>query len=273
MVQQQVVSCFAIFRKREVSFQPGAEGSQQQGEQTETTMADGSTRLTEGVAPGMHIFGDPGETLDGFSPNVPNPEFFEQARLLLTIIGINLGLPLVMVLMDSRESNFSAWRGAVQMAQAGFRGNQKFLVRRFLRPDYRRLVRRWAAIDPAIRAAGARSGVKLYAHKWAFPAWPYIDPLKDAGADLLRTRNGLISHRRRAAERNLDWEDLTAEIVEDNALLIQRAHEKAEQLNADHPGLNVTWREVSSLPTPDGVTVTVGTGDTPASNQREDGER
>jgi capsid protein len=220
----------------------------------------------------MQLFGDPGETLDGFSPNVPNPEFFEHARLLLTIIGINLGLPLVMVLMDSRESNFSAWRGAVQMAQAGFRSNQKFIVRRFMRPDYRRLVRRWASLDPAIRAAAGRSDVDLFAHKWALPAWPYIDPLKDAGADLLRVRNALISQRRRAAERNLDWEDLTAEIVEDNSLLIERAHQRAEELNAKYPALNVTWREVASLPTPDGVTVTAG-GDAGPNEQDSDAGR
>jgi len=266
LVQQQVVSCFAIFRHRETDWRPGGQ-NQAQGEQTTTTLDDGSTRLEEGLAPGMQIPGDPGERLEGFSPNVPNPEYFDQARMILQIIGVNLGLPLVMVLMDASETNFSGWRGAVDLARAGFRSNQRFLVRRLLRPDYKRNVRRWMAVDPAIRRAAGRSNIKIFNHKWNLPAWPYIQPLADAQADLLRVRNCLTSASRRAAERNIDWDDLSAEICRDNALLIERAHKTAEALNEKYPGLGVTWREVACLPTPDGVTIQAG-GDEPAGGKK-----
>ena len=47
------------------------------------------------------------------------------------------------------------------------------------------------------------------------------------------------------------------EIVEDNALMIATAQEKADELNQAHPDLNITWRELAHLPTPDGVNVSV----------------
>ena len=107
-------------------------------------------------------------------------------RLILTLIGINLGLPLVMVLMDASETNFSGWRGAVDQARLGFRQNQKRLINRFHKPVYLWKVRQWMAEDAALRRAAARSDVNIFAHRWNPPTWPYIQPLQDATADLLR---------------------------------------------------------------------------------------
>ncbi len=50
-----------------------------------------------------------------------------------------------------------------------------------------------------------------------------------------------------------DWDDLVTEIVEDNAKLIVAAQEKANALNTQFPGLNITWRELACLPTPDNL--------------------
>ena len=266
LVRAQVASCFAILRERGLD---SAAGSTPATGSTETeTLADGSTRTIEGIAPGMDVIGIPGETLQMASPNVPNPEFFPHAKMLLQLIGINLGLPLVLVLLDAKETNFSGWRGAVDQARMGFRQNQKRLAQRLHRPVYHWKLRQWLAEDPVLRSAEAKLGKRFYSHTWRPPTWPYIEPMKDAAADLLRVRNALTSQRRRAAERGMDWDVLSDEICEDNAKLIAKAHETAEQLNKDHDGLGITWREVASLPTPDGVkvavTATAGDDDTPA---------
>lgn len=256
LVQQQVVSCFAVIRERHIDFEFAGD-TPQKGERTIDTYADGATRHNEGISPGQEIPGLPGETLRMDSPNVPNPEFFPHVKLILTLIGLNVGMPLVMVLMDASETNFSGWRGAVNQARLGFRRNQKALIRRFHSPVYRWKVRQWLGDDPAMRTVAGKSTIKILGHRFNPPSWPYIEPLKDAAADLLRTRNALISHRRRAHERGMDWNELSTEIVEDNAELIRKAHEKATALNTECEGLDVTWREVASLPTPDGVRVTV----------------
>ncbi|HEX5500147.1 MAG TPA: hypothetical protein VFX03_13005, partial [Thermomicrobiales bacterium] len=55
-----------------------------------------------------------------------------------------------------------------------------------------------------------------------------------------------------------DWPTQVREIVEDNTLAIRAAKEAAQELNAQFPDDDrVHWRELISLPTPDGVKITV----------------
>lgn len=271
LVQQQIVSCFAIFRQREMGIGDGATDLVTGAGSTET-MSDGRSRTLEGIAPGMVVTGDPGERLEGFSPNIPNAEFFEHMKLILTLIGINLGLPLVLVMKDASETNFSGWRGAVDQARMGFRNNQQALARRFHRPVYHWKVREWALEDRALARRLAEDPENTLRHKWNFPTWPYIEPLKDASADLLRMRNALSSPRRIQAERGRDWEEVAEEIVQDNVYAIRLAKAAATELNAEFPDEPVHWREVLSLPTPDGVTVAVGGGSGDGGGRPDDTE-
>src|SRR5690606_12224239 len=114
-------------------------------------------RQVEGVSPGMEVIGAPGEELQGFSPNVPNAEYFHQVKLILQIIGVNFGLPLCLVLMDGSETNFSGWRGAVDEARKGFVADQQNLMRRLHRPAYKWKVSQWLEDDSALRKV-AESG-------------------------------------------------------------------------------------------------------------------
>ncbi len=256
MVQQQIVSCFAVFRERGPAYD-GPTDPGQQGERHQHIRPDGSTDTLEGISPGMQVVGWKDEKLTGFSPSVPNAEFFPHMKLILTLIGINLGLPLVMVLMDASEANFSAFRSAVEQAKLGFRRNQKALISRFHTPVYRWKLRQWMAEDRALRALARERGVDIFGHQWDPPGWPYLDPQKDAAADLLRTRNAQISQRRRCHERGMVWERECHDIIDDNALAITAAKLKAREMNQDveDDSEKVHWRELIALPTPDGVTV------------------
>ena len=151
---------------------------------------------------------------------------------------------------------FSGFRGAVDQARLGWRRNQNSIISRWNQPIYQWKVRQFAAEDPILARAATRSDIKLYAHRWQPPKWPYIDPLKDAGTDLLRMRNALSSPRRIQQERGENWETISTEIVEDNALAIRKAKTAAQAINSDFPDdAPVHWRELLSLPTPDGVQV------------------
>lgn len=245
LVQAQVVSCFGLIRERELEFQGGADV--QTGARTTETLGDGATRTIEGMGPGMDITGAPGEKLSMFSANVPNPEYFDHVKLILTLVGINLGLPLVMLLLDAKETNFSGWRGAVDQARQEFRRNQRWLIVRFHRPVYLWKVRQWLSEDKELRTAATRltlSGDSIFAHRWNPPTWPYIEPLKDAKADISRLEGGLISPRRLFAERGRDYTEVAQEIVEDNGLKIELAIERAEQINKRYPDAMIDWREI-----------------------------
>lgn len=256
VVQQQVTSCFAIFRSRQyIPELPGTASATGYGNQS-IEVSQSGTRIVENIAPGMEIIGEPGEKLEGFSPNVPNAEYFMHVKLMLQMIGVNLGLPLCLVLMDGSETNFSGWRGAVDEARKGFKANQRNLIERFHSPLYRWKVSQWIAEDRALRAASKKRD--LFAHTWNAPRWSYIEPKADAEGDALRLQNTLTSPRRLHAERGATWEEVARESVDDNALAIEAAKKRAAAINKKFPtDVPVTWRELVSLPMPNGVQMTM----------------
>ena len=258
LVQQQVVSCFAIFRKRNAIAGGGPLPSTDGYGLPETEATGAGTRYIENIGPGMEIIGAEGEELQGFSPNVPNAEFFDHVKLMLQIIGVNLGLPLCLVLMDGSETNFSGWRGAVDEARKGFKANQENLTNRLHQPVYEWKIRQWIAEDRALQAAAQQEGISIFGHRWNAPTWQYIDPVADAQGDALRIQNALTSPRRLHAEGGRDWEEIADEIVSDMSYAITQAKRKAAEINAAfNDNAPVHWRELISLPMPAGIQMTM----------------
>lgn len=254
LVKQQVTSAFAIFRERDINYDGGA--AAQTGTQTQTTRTDGSTQTVEGIGPGMQVTGAPGEKLHGFAPNVPGDSFFPHSKLILTIIGINLGLPLVLVLMDASETNFSGYRGALDQARLGFRRNQKALIRKFHTPCYLWKVRNWIAGDATLQAAAERLESKIFGHKWNAPRWPYIEPTKDATGDTIRLNGNLASPRGVHAERGGNWFTNIDETVEDYGYAVKKAMETAKKINGEVGGDDpVAWRELLRWTSPIAINV------------------
>jgi len=253
LVQAQVVSCFAFFRKRTSEWNGGE--SAVTGETSTVSLGGGVSRTFQGLAPGAMYPLEQGEEIQPFSPNVPNAEYFPHVKLLLTLLGINIGMPLVLLLMDASETNFSGYRGAIDQARMGFRRNQRWLVKRFHQPVYETKVRQWMADDPALARFAKVNGLRaILKCRWNLPAWPYIEPSKDAATDLMRSRNGLTSDRRIHAERGTVYAEIVEEIVQDRGMAIRRAKQEAADINAQfNDGQPCNWRDIIPLPTPDGI--------------------
>jgi capsid protein len=266
LVQQQVLSCFAIFREQSQIAGGGLPGLASGYGNTELEVSPEGVRYIDNIAPGMEVIGGPGQKLHGFSPNVPGTGYFEHVRLMLQMIGVNLGLPLCLVLMDGSETNFSGWRGAVDEARKGFKANQRNLVQRLHTPVYKWKVSQWIAEDASLRQAYSQIGDRIFIHKWNSPRWAYIDPVGDAQGDQLRLQNALTSPRRLHAERGSEWQEIADEIVEDMSYAIRLAKKAADAINGEYDdGAPVHWRELINLPMPMGVTQTKSETVEPAS--------
>src|SRR5690606_32007247 len=109
LVKAQMSACWTILEQDQVgAVQTGPRPTAAKtGVQTEEILDDGSTRIREGVTPGMRIRAPKGRELKGFAPNVPNAEFFQHATLTLTFVAINLDLPVHVLLLDPSRTNFS----------------------------------------------------------------------------------------------------------------------------------------------------------------------
>lgn len=257
VVAQQIQNCYAIIHEFDVNAEPTADLAQL-GARGTTPESDGTTETTEGIHPGMRVKGKPGEKIKGFTPTLPGNNYFPHVKLLITLVSVNLGMPLILALLDASETNFSAWRGAIEQARTGFRRLQNVLRSRFLVPVYRWKVRQWLAEDGVARALAEAGSLDPLAHKWNRPAFPYIDPLKDAQADSHRLENGLVSPRRLFHEQGQEWSEHVAETIDDLSLAIVRAKRRAIQINARFDdGDPIHWRDLLYLPMAAGMRVTV----------------
>lgn len=256
LVKSQMASLIGIFHERGPNWTAG--GDQQTGDRETETLAGGHTRTLEGISAGIELFGDVDEKLVGFAPNIPSPEFFPHAMMVLTFIAINLDMPVHVLLLDPSNTNFSGWRGAIDQARLRFKQIQKWYAECFHTPIYRWKIKQWAQRDPVLRSRLEDTKVQLFGHRWNPPAFAYLEPLTDASADLLQQRNALNSPRRIHAARGREWPEVAKEIVADNGMAIVLALQKAKEINAQFPDAEVHWRELVSLPTPDGVTVQIG---------------
>ena len=258
LVKSQMAALIAILHERGPNWTPvGADG--QKGERREES-AGGYTKTIEGVSAGLEIYGDPDEKLSAFSANVPSPEFFPHTMLLLTFIAINLDMPVQVLLLDPSRTNFSSWRGAIDQARLRFKQIQTWLAAKFHTPVYKWWLRRQLLTNPKYAHAAARSDIKIDAHRWNPPNFPYIEPLTDATADDLQQTRGLNSRRRIQAARGRDWNEIAPEIIADNVLLIEGAIQAAVALNEKYPVAKVDWREVISIASPQSTSATLALG-------------
>ena len=261
MVQQQGASAIAILRER--MFKPPNHapwGEPTAYGVTEPNPTPGQNRADpQGYTPteldtvqqlefGTMITGEPGETLKGFSPGIPNAEYFEQAKQLLTILSINLGLPLAVFLLDMSDHNFNSWRGAMDQARLGFRHWQEILRDTFYGPVYIWKLRQWIRTESAISSAFQRVGPAIFNHHWNFPAWPYIDPLADVQTDILRQASLLAPPSRVHSERNHIWQEDVVQTIQDNTFAIIEAQRAAEALNSRFTfETPLTWKDCLRL--------------------------
>lgn len=264
LVKSQVAACVTLFRMLPQGTEVALESDDWKdllGDEEQDPCDPLETRRVFGLAPGAVLQSRvPGETLEAFTPQVPTAEFFNHSRMLLTFIAVNLDIPLILLLMDGSETNFSGWRGAMDQAKLKFRMFQRKLAEGFHTPVYRWKLRQWLATSPDLKRAFDVIGPRLFAHDWHYPRWPYIEPAKDAAADLMQMRNGLNSPRRILRKNGLDHATIVAEAREDVFLEIQTAMDRALELNKhaliqQFPEQRVDWREVARMPLAEGFQV------------------
>lgn len=249
LVKQQMAACLTAFLERGDAY--GADLTT--GERRKDPLDDGTYAITEGISPGQFIRGKKGEKLNLLSPNIPGNEFFSHMRFLLTVIGVNIGMPLLLVTLDSKEGNFSSIRVILDQAHLSFRRQQHRRMGQLHRPTYEWKVRQWLSEDPALRSAAQKSKIDIFRHDWKPPSWPYLQPLHDAQANKVRAENLQDSPSQIAADNGRDFADVVRETVADNSMAVRKAIKAAERLKKEFPNVQLTWRDILNRALPQGV--------------------
>jgi lambda family phage portal protein len=132
----------------------------------------------ESIDPGSVHYLKPGQKMTSVQSNRPSNNFDKFVQLLIRFVGLPLGMPIELVLLDFSQVNFSASRQLLHLAQLHFRSEQ-FELGCALSKVYRL----WLA--DRIADGTYPSIPTIFRHEWGFPGWPSPNPEEDAKATAL----------------------------------------------------------------------------------------
>ncbi|MBX3435540.1 MAG: phage portal protein [Pirellulales bacterium] len=259
LVQQLAAATIALFIERSSDYMAGTATFGPRREESDGA----NTRDVEALQPGMVVRGAKGEKPHLLSATNPTGDAQAHSKQILREISVTLGVPLVLAMMDASETNFSGWRGAMDMARMGFRVNQCWYISSFMRPVYRRRLALWIEEGEFGMAAKRIPLERVLRHAWGRPSWPYVQPLQDAQADSHRLQTGQLAPSRWAMDRGLDWEDHVDETVRCWGYAIRAAKTAADEINDAFPDqAPIHWRELLNMAMPKGMTISTSKQET-----------
>ena len=206
-----------------------------------------------------------GYKLEGWNANMPTASFFEHAALMLTMLAVNLELPLMMFLLDGSLVNFHGGRMTWDQVKLRLRELQKDQIEGLHNPTFEWKLRQWSTpgsrqFDPAIAAQMQRLEGKL-AFRFRPRGWPYVKPLEDAAGEDLAERRNLRSMRAILADRGVDHDDHVAEVIRDRGYWAREAIKEAVKIRDEFPEAEIDvprfFRELWYGNEPSGVQLAV----------------
>lgn len=188
--------------------------------------------LNASLEPGTMQVIPPGHDVR-FSEAAPiGAEAIDFLKITRDEIAAGLGVPSHVLSGDLTQANYSSlraglveWRRRVEAIQHGI------IVYQFCRPVWRNWLLQRALAGSPDMAGYFNTASTFEAARWITPRFDWIDPLKDAEAEIAAIGAGLMSRRQAVAARGYDIEQLDAEIAADNA----RAAALGLQFNAAQP--------------------------------------
>ena len=186
------------------------------------TEGDLTTRLHE-LDYALIFHGESGEEIKGIERNIPAKNFSETLRTFLRVLGLPLGLPLELVLLDWTQSNYSQSRAVMEQAYQTFLDWQLLLDSGFLSKVYMWKVAQWISEG----VLGERGD--LVKHEWIKPTFPWIDQLKEAQAYGVKLDRGMATHAQVLKSLNQDRD----EMMEAREAEIKDAIERAKKIEKE----------------------------------------
>jgi len=156
-----------------------------------------------------------GEDVDMFGSQRPGSNFSSYIETCCRIMGVGLGMPLELVMMDFSKTNFSSSRASLGEARRGFRLWQKFSEGNIARPWYR-----WQ-INRGIALGELPADERLYTVRCQWPAWEYIDPVKEQQGNAIGVAMRVKSPQECIRERGGDPIEVVKEIGEFEKMLAE----------------------------------------------------
>ena len=228
----QMLSRMAVSITREGGPNLGYTESSSDSDAEDTELAQ---RITE-IDYALLFQGEPGDKIEGIDRNLPGKDFGESVRMFLRLLGLPIGLPLEIILLDWTKSNYSQSRAVLEQAYQTFIGWQKLIEDFFHNEVYIWKIKQWIATNKLANRSDA------FRHEWIKPTFPWIDQLKEAQAYGAKMDRGFTTHAQVCKSLNVERED----IIDVREMEIREAIERAQKIKED-TGVIVPWQLFAGL--------------------------
>jgi len=195
------------------------------------------------ISPGQIVRLDPGEDVTIGQPADSGGTYEPFQYRTLLQISAALGIPYPYIANDMVKGNFSNSRLAlIEFRRRVSAWQHSVMVWQLCRPVYARWMDA-AVLSGALTLPGYEGNrSQLLAADWLPTKWDWVDPLKDANAEIAQIEAGLKSRTQAIAERGYDAEQVDRDIA------AERARERALGLDFRRPGSPA--QGVQALPGP-----------------------
>jgi capsid protein len=157
-----------------------------------------------------------------------------------------MSIPYQFLIMDFGDGSLGSNRVALMQTYRTFENWQAWLVDRFLQRLWNwRIAKAIKSGELPPAPVDKRGFSEWYRVTWVPPEYSWIDPQKEAAANLAEFKLGISSISSFARKRGKDGEDVMREKLEDMASAARLAREINQR-----DGTNFTWRDVIDIAQP-----------------------
>ena len=217
LLAQVIASSFPVFIELEGGVAGGLPDYVQEGQTEE------EPRYYQDVQGGQIMYGNKGEKPQVLESSRPSSNFQNFCTLLLRMIGAALELPYETITKDFSKTNYSSARAALLEASRVYDIYRSDLIRHYCQPIFSMVVEEAylsGLIDLPCSVVEFYRDKTLWTNaRWIAPARGYIDPLKEANANIAMINAGLMSRSEAIAERGGDFDDVAQRIADENEIL------------------------------------------------------
>jgi capsid protein len=206
-----------------------------------------AARMTE-LDYALIFHANPGEEVKGIERNIPGRNFSESLLMFLRLLGLPLGLPLEIILLDWTKSNYSQSRAVLEQAFQTFLRWQMKLDQFVLTPLVAWKKRLW-------EQSGLLAERRDFAFEWIKPTFPWLDQLKESQAYGEKLDRGMVTHSRVCKSLNTERED----VIDGREAEVRDAIDRAKKIKAD-TGVEVPWQIFAGLKAPTGAAENAAAG-------------
>ncbi|MDF1536074.1 MAG: phage portal protein [bacterium] len=177
--------------------------------------SDGNT-ITE-FEPGVIEQLPVGQDFKPFDPDSPSGKFNPFVKAMLQKTASGLGVAYSTLSSDLEAVNFSSIRSGVLEERQNWRTLHNWFIESLCAPIFEGWLF-WTLSNSALGESFLpRDYRRLNSPTWQPRGWDWVDPLKDANANIAAIRAGTRTRTETTAERGMDFEDILTQLAEEEA--------------------------------------------------------